>query len=319
MASLLQLSEDVSELVERVSPAVGSVRTLRHGRSRLGGGSCVLVSPDGLALTNSHVVRGATAVEVELGDGRTRLADIVGDDPLTDLSVLRLPMAGEEGASVVHAELGDSNEVRVGSVVLAVGSPFGLARTVTLGIVSALGRTLPGRGGRRIEGVIQTDALLNPGNSGGPLIDSEGRVVGINTAILPGGQGLCFAVPSNTAAFVIGECLAHGRVRRAYLGLGVEEVLVPSAVARRLGLASVRAVAVRSVADDSPAARAELRRGDLLVRFAGQPVESVSDLHRLLAGERIGRRCGLELVRDARKIELEVLPFEFSPSGGTGG
>jgi S1-C subfamily serine protease len=201
---------------------------------------------------------------------------------------------------------------------VALGSPFGLARTVTLGIVSALGRSLLGAGGRAIEGVIQTDALLNPGNSGGPLIGGQGEVVGINTAIHPGGQGLCFAIPANTASFVVSECLAHGRVRRAFLGLSGEEVLLPTPLARRLGLEPVgsgRGVAVRALTAGSPAALAGLQRGDVVVRFAHQRVETVSDLHRMLVGEVIGRPVTLGVVRRTEWLELDVRPAEFAPQG----
>jgi S1-C subfamily serine protease len=238
MTLLNSLSDEVASIVETVSPAVVHVRAIgapgRSGRSGSASGSGVLVSPEGEILTNSHVVRGAAAVEAELADGRTLIADVAGDDPATDLA--RLVVAG--GAPLPWAPLGDSNVLRVGDFAIAVGSPLGLARTVTLGIVSALGRTLRGEGGRAIEGVIQTDAPLNPGNSGGPLLDGSGRVVGINTAIVLGAQGLCFAVPSNTASFVLAQFRAHGRVRRAWLGIGGEEVLVPAAVAQKEGLPS---------------------------------------------------------------------------------
>jgi S1-C subfamily serine protease len=305
---LRSLSDDIARLVERVGPAVLHVRTLRSGRRPLGGGSGVLISPDGLALTNAHVVRHATAVEAELADGQSSLVDVIGEDPLTDLAVLRVAAPDPGG----YAELGDSNQLRVGDIAVAVGSPFGLARTVTLGIVSALGRTLPGEGGRRIEGVIQTDALLNPGNSGGPLLDCEGRVIGINTAIQLGAQGLCFAVPSNTARFALGEILRHGRVRRAWLGVGAEEVLLPTALARRLGLATSRGVAVREVAPGSPAERAGLLAGDVLLALDSLPIESVPDLHRRLDGEAIGRAARIEILRGAERRELEILPAELS-------
>ncbi len=206
MSSLRAFSDDVAAVVDAVSPAVLHVRTLLSGRRHLGGGSGVVVTPDGYALTNSHVIQDATAIEVELSDGRSVLADVVGDDPATDLALLRLPegcevdsgAGGPAAGGLPFAELGDSNALRVGDLVVAVGCPFGLARTVTLGIVSALGRNLASPAGRSIEGVIQTDALLNPGNSGGPLVDAEGRVIGINTVMHLGGPGLCFAVPSNT-------------------------------------------------------------------------------------------------------------------------
>ena len=312
MGLLQDFSRDTANVVEAVSPAVLRVRTLQPGRNRLGGGSGFLVTPDGYALTNSHVVRGATAVEAELADGTTRLADVVGDDPATDLAVLRV----ETGHAGAFLELSDSNELRVGEVVLAIGSPFGLARTVTLGIVSALGRTLgPGGssggppGGRTIEGVIQTDALLNPGNSGGPLTNAAGGTVGINTAVHLGGPGICFAIPANTGAHVLSEILRHGRVRRAFLGIGVEEVLLPGSTARSLGL-EPRGVAVRSVVSGGPAARAGLRPGDVLVALGHDEVRTVSDLLRLLNGEVLGSRLRLAFVRDGELVERFAFPVE---------
>ena len=305
MSLLTSLSDEVAAIVDRVSPAVVHVRTMRPGRSNLASGSGVIAAPDGLVLTNSHVIHGATAIEVELSDGRMRIADLLGDDPATDLAVLRI-----HDASLPFAPLGDSNVLRVGDFAIAVGSPLGLARTVTLGIVSALGRTLGSATGRAIEGVIQTDAPLNPGNSGGPLLDGSGRVVGINTAIVLGAQGLCFAVPSNTAAFVVAEVTTHGRVRRARLGIGGEEVLVPAEAARRLGLAQPRGVAVRSIEPDSPAARAGIEPRDVIVALAGRPVATVADLHRLLGGDTIGARLELSALRRGERIALAIEPVE---------
>lgn len=305
MSLLRGISDEVASVVEKVGPAVLHVSTLRERGG--GSGSGVLVTPDGYALTNSHVVHGATAVEAALADGRTLLADVVGSDAATDLAVLRL--SDEKG--LAHATLGDSNALRVGDFAIAVGSPFGLARTVTAGIVSALGRTLTSEdGGRLIEGVIQTDAPLNPGNSGGPLLDAEGRVVGINTAIFFPAQGLCFSVPSNTASFVIGEVLAHGRVRRAHLGVAVQEVLFPAAIARENGLEAAKGVGVQAVEARSPARRAGLKPGDVIVALAGKPVKTVADLHRLLDREAIGRSVRITVLRSRAKVELDVEPDE---------
>jgi S1-C subfamily serine protease len=308
MESLRHLSDQIAGLVERVSPSVGHVRTLHTKQRQLGGGSCAVVSPDGLTLTNSHVVRGATAVEVELEEGTSELADVVGDDPFTDLALLRLTRSRAYPALT----LGDSNALCVGELVLAVGAPFGLARTVTMGIVSALGRTLVSPRGRTIEDVIQTDAQLNPGNSGGPLVDVEGRVVGINTAMHPGGSGLCFAVPANTAQFVIAEIASHGRVRRAYLGLSAEEIALPRKLVERHGLASQRAVVVRIVEPGSPADAAGVIDGDVLVRLAGRPLATLSDLHRLLVGDVIGHRLELDLLRGGAWRTVRVEPVELS-------
>lgn len=307
MNLLRSFSDEVARLVERVRPAVLHVQTLRSGRRALGGGSAVLVTPDGFALTNSHVVRGAEAVEVSLADGATGVADIVGDDPITDIAVLRVPVRGDLSA----AALADSNELRVGETVIAVGSPLGLAHTVTLGVVSALGRTLPGIGGRPIEGVIQTDTPLNPGNSGGPLINADGAVVGINTAIAPG-QGLCFAVPANTAQFVLTEILRHGRVRRARLGIAAEEILLARAVALRHGLEANRGVAVRGVEAGSPAAAAGLANGDIIVRLEERALASIADLHRSLGGDAIGRELRLDVLRGGALTKLSARPVELA-------
>jgi len=313
MGILQSFSEEVARVVEVVSPAVAHVRALpgpRRARARgLTSGSGVLISPDGLVLTNSHVVHGAVGVELELSDGRTRIADLVGDDPATDLAVLRV----HDHALLACVELGDSNALEVGELVIAVGSPFGLTHTVTMGIVSALGRTLASHAaGRVIEGVIQTDAPLNPGNSGGPLLDAEARAVGINTAIVLGGQGVCFAVPSNTASFVLGEVLAHGRVRRAWLGVGAAEVLLSAPIARAAGLEHPRGVAVRSVEDGSPAARSGLMRGDVIVRLGGRTTQTVADLHRLLDHEAIGSELELQVLRAGVPHTLRVRPSEVS-------
>ncbi|HLU38670.1 MAG TPA: trypsin-like peptidase domain-containing protein [Planctomycetota bacterium] len=300
------LSHEVARLVDRVRPAVLHVQTLRAGRRALGGGSAVLVTPDGFALTNSHVIRGADAVEVTLSDGTTAIADVIGDDPFTDVGVLRVPRHFER-----PAPLGDSNALRVGETVIAVGSPLGLAHTVTLGVVSALGRTLPSPSGRPIEGVIQTDTPLNPGNSGGPLINADGQVVGINTAIAPG-QGLCFAIPANTGQFVLSEVLRHGRVRRARIGVAAQEVLFAQAIAQRFGLAFNRGIGVHAVEPGSPADAAGVRPGDVLVRIDGRPLASIADLHRTLDGDAIGREVTIEALRGGRLAELRVRPAELA-------
>ena len=321
MPILKNLSDEVAEVVERVSPAVLHVRTIQSpGRARSGprspgrqppaqlsGGSGVLIAPDGYALTNSHVIRGASGVEAELADGRTLLVDVVGEDPATDLALLKI----DADTDFEFAEVGNSNELRVGDLAIAVGSPLGLARTVTLGIVSALGRSLRSQeAGRSIEGVIQTDALLNPGNSGGPLLDVDGRVIGINTAIALGSQGLCFAVPSNTASFVVSELLRHGRVRRAYLGIGGQEVWLPKAVAQKLRLEAPRGVLVQRVVSGSPAGEAGLSTGDVLVKLGGKPVTSVADLHAGLDADAIDSSIELELVRRGELVRRSVTPRE---------
>lgn len=307
MSLLKSLSEEVTAVVERVGPAVVHLRVLRGRSAGLSSGSGFLIAPDGFALTNSHVVSGGAAVEAELPDGRTLLADLVGDDPWTDLALLRLG----SGPALPFAPLGDSNALRVGDFVVAVGSPFGLTRTVTLGIVSALGRTLASEiAGRPIEDVIQTDAPLNPGNSGGPLLDGDGRVIGINTAVFQPAQGLCFAIPSNTASFVASEILTNGRVRRAWLGVGVQGVLLPTRLAAEHHLAAARGVAILSVEAGSPAAAAGLRVGDTLVGLRGRPVQSVADLHRQLGREAIGTSAEVDVLRGGQRVHLEIRPVE---------
>lgn len=307
--ALAGFSDAVASLVEFAAPAVLHLRALQPGCGRLAGGSGVLIAPDGFALTNSHVVHGATAVEAELSDGRSELVQVVGEDPLTDLALLRLG----PGSAWPHLALGTGAGPRVGEPVIAIGSPYGLAHTVTFGIVSALGRALPGQqSGRPLEGLIQTDALLNPGNSGGPLVDGLGRVVGINTAILPGSQGLCFAIPADTASFVVSELLAHGRVRRGYLGVAAEEVLLPKALAERHGRARPAAVAVRRVEPGSPASRAGLERGDLLLSLGDRALYSVSDLHRSLSRTSIGRRLELLLLRRGEPQTRAITPAELA-------
>jgi S1-C subfamily serine protease len=307
MSFLKSFSDELAAVVEKAGSSVIHVGALRAGRSGFASGSGVIVTPSGYALTNSHVVHGAAGLEATLADGRTLLADLVGDDPATDLALLRL----SSGADLPYAPLGDSNALRVGDLVIAAGSPFGLTRTVTCGIVSALGRTLRSEeGGRLIEGVIQTDAPLNPGNSGGPLLDAEGQVVGINTAILFPAQGLCFAVPAATAGFVMQELIEHGRVRRAYLGIAGEEAHFPARIARANGLKELRGVVIHQVFEESPAARAGLRPGDVIVALAGRPVETIADLHRLLNREAIRTSLVLEVLRDGKKQPLTVLPEE---------
>jgi S1-C subfamily serine protease len=306
MKLLRSLSNEVAGIVDAVGPAVLHLRALHGGREGLGAGSGVLVSPDGLALTNSHVVHGATGIEATLADGHTVLADVVGDDPATDLALLRLAAP----APRPHATLGDSNSLRVGDWVAAVGSPFGLTFSVTAGIVSALGRTLPGRGGRALEGIVQTDAPLNPGNSGGPLLDADGHVVGIATAVFMPAQGLCFAVPANTASFVIGELLQHGRVRRAWLGVAIEEVLLPAAVARAAGLSEPRGVALRRVEPGTPAATAGLAPGDVVVELGGAPVRTVADLLRALGGPAIGHELQVVFLRRGVRETRRIVPSE---------
>ncbi|HXU67225.1 MAG TPA: trypsin-like peptidase domain-containing protein [Casimicrobiaceae bacterium] len=297
-------SRAVAAVAERVGPAVVRVEA-RGGKRRDGIGSGVIIAADGLVLTNSHVVSGARRVRLTLAEGGSTEAQVLGDDPDSDLALLRaeLPM----GAAA--AALGDSSMLKRGHLVVAIGNPLGFESSVTAGVVSALGRSLRSLGGRLIDDVIQTDAALNPGNSGGPLVATTGDVIGINTATIGGAQGLCFAVSSNTASFVVSEFIVHGRVRRAHIGVAVTTFLVP----RRIALAaSVGAKAVRIIElePDGPAACGGLRVGDTIVALDDHDVGGADDLIRLLGADRIGQPVRLTLLRDGRIERATVIASE---------
>jgi S1-C subfamily serine protease len=308
-------SRAVTHAFAAVGPAVVRVdvqkpeQPRRGGRSEAeggqGSGSGFLFTPDGFVLTNSHVVERATSLTVGLPDGRHLAADLVGDDPGTDLAVLKVT-----APDLAVARLGDSSRLRPGQLVIAVGNPYGLQHTVTAGVVSALGRSLRARSGRLMDNVIQTDAPLNPGNSGGPLVTAGGDVVGVNTAMILGGQGLSFAVPINTARLVIPALLREGRVRRSYVGVGVQDVPLLRRMVRFFHLPSERGALIVSVEEQSPAARAGLRDGDIIVEFAGQPVSGADDLHRLLTEDRIGRRSPIGVIRGTELITRDIEPRE---------
>jgi S1-C subfamily serine protease len=297
-------SRTVTRAVDAVAPAVVSVtvtHSTRHGRRPEGqaNGSGFIFAADGLILTNSHVVEGTSRVDVTLSDGRDCGADVVGRDPDTDLAVLRI-----SANDLTAAGLGDSRNLRPGQLVIAIGNPYGFQHTVTAGVVSALGRSLRSRSGRLIEQVIQTDAALNPGNSGGPLVSGDGRVVGVNTAIIAGGNGLAFAVPISTALIVVPSLLRDGRVRRGYLGIAGQSVPLLRRVTRYHKLAQVGAVLVTSVEKGGPADTAGLRDGDLLVSFDELVIESLDDLHRALTDDRIGTRATLGILRGTSRLDL---------------
>ena len=309
-------SRAVVRVVQDVGPTVVHLSRLERLRApghpwdgqwgSAGSGSGVVLTPDGYLLTNAHVVHGASRLEVKLADGRTVPARVVGEDAATDLAVVRADASGLPAAS-----LGNSDRLRAGQLVIAIGNPLGFEATVTAGVVSALGRSLRSETGRLIENIIQTDAALNPGNSGGPLVDSHGRVVGVNTAIIQFAQGLCFAIPSNTATWVASQLITSGRVRRVYLGLNGETVPIPRAVALNLRLDAGTAVYVREVTKDSPAAHAGIAAGDLLVAINGQPVRNVDDVHRRLAGVAVGAEIATRLLRGTRLVELPVTAEEL--------
>lgn len=293
-------SQAVVGVVEAVSPAVLGISPAR-GERRGGSGSGFLITPDGYALTNSHVVHGRDRISAETYDGDRLEADVIGEDPATDLAIMRL------GArDLPYARLGDSDALRVGQLVIAMGSPLGFHSTVSTGVVSALRRSMRGRDGRLIESIIQHAAPLNPGNSGGPLVDSHGRVVGINTAIIAMAQGLGFAIPASTARWVVGELILHGKVQRASLGVSARVVPLVRQLARELDLLSDTAVEVADVMRDSAAAAAGIRPGDLIVAVNGRIVASVDDIHRLLSTLPTDQSLNVLVVRDGQKRELVV-------------
>jgi S1-C subfamily serine protease len=290
--------------VERVGPAVLRIEA-RRGRGGGGGGSGVAISPDGLVLTNAHVVEGARELHAYLTDGTETGAAVVGRDEDTDLALLRT-----HAGNLPHARLGHSRDLRQGQLVVALGNPLGFEWTVTAGVVSALGRSLRAGSGRLIEDVIQTDAALNPGNSGGPLVNAAGEVVGINTAVIQGAQGLCFAVASDTAAFVVSRLLRDGRVRRAWIGVAGQTVALPRKVARVAGLAAASGVRITEVMPGGPAAQAGLAVGDTLLALGEVPLPGVDALVRTLDEERIGTGMRVRLLRGGRLEERELRPAE---------
>ena len=306
-------STAVTGAVERISPSVVHIAVHQAGgrtrssepRERQGGGSGFVFTPDGLILTNSHVVHEAMRISATLSDGRHMPATLIGEDPASDLAVIRVDEPG-----LVAAELGDSQRLRVGQIAIAIGAPYGFQSTVTAGVVSALGRSLRSYSGRLIDDVIQTDAALNPGNSGGPLVDSAGRVVGVNTATILPAQGICFAIGIKTAKFVASRLLRDGRIRRSYVGISGQTVPVHRRVVRFYDLPSETGALVLSVEDNSPAKRAGLREGDIIVALDGKEVAGVDDLHRLLTEVRVGVSCSLTVLRWTEKLGLEVVPEE---------
>jgi len=309
-------SRAVIDVVDRVGPAV--VRLAVHttaaradakganGSGRGGTGSGVVVAPDGLILTNSHVAGSASRIEVTTADGQELRARLVGDDPDTDLALLRV----DEAVTLPAAPLGDSKRLKRGQLVIAIGNPLGFESTVTTGVVSALGRSLRSRTGRLIDDLIQTDAALNPGNSGGPLVSSRGEVVGVNTAVIMGAQGICFAVAANTASFVLGELVRHGRVRRAFIGIAAQQTAIPRRRRHAFGLLQEGAVMASTVEPDSAAARAGLKAGDILIGLDGATIAGADDLVRALTGDKIGRDVALDVLRGTERLTVSLVPQE---------
>ena len=272
-------------------------------REARGSGAGFIFTPDGFMLTNSQVVHNATEIEVALEDGRRFVADRVGDDPETVLAVIRI-----NARNLVPVALGESQTIRVGQLAIAIGNPYGFQYTVTADVVSALGRSLRSRSGRLIDNIIQTDAALNPGNSGGPLVNSRGEVIGVNTAMILPAQGICFAIGINTAKFVAARLIKDGRIRRSYFGVAGQNVPIPRRLVRMLNLPVETGVLVTSVETISPAQRAAVMEGDVIVGFAGQAVTGIDDLHRLLTEKEVGQKLSVKLIRRSEQVTLEIVP-----------
>jgi S1-C subfamily serine protease len=298
-------SRAVIGAAERVSPSVANIET-RHrirGREAGGSGSGFIFTPDGFILTNSHVVHGASRIDVTLPDSQRYRADLVGDDPDTDLAVIRIA-----APNVVPVALGDSQKIRTGQLVIAIGNPYGFQCTVTSGVVSALGRSLRAQSGRLIDNVIQTDAALNPGNSGGPLVTSRGEVIGVNTAVIRGAQGICFATAVNTAKFVAAKLIKDGFIRRGYIGVMGQDVPLARRVVRFHGLPVESGMRIEEVLESGPAAAAGLQRGDVIVELAGRPVAGIDPLHRLLTEAEVGVPLEIVVLRAVEKRRFEITP-----------
>jgi S1-C subfamily serine protease len=300
-------SQTVAGVVNRVAPSVVNIRVLSGERSA-GGGSGFILARDGFILTNSHVVQGAREIEVTLRDARVYPAQLIGTDPETDLAVIRV-----DAPDVHHVRLADSSQIRVGQIAVAVGSPYGFQQTVTAGIVSALGRSMRSESGRLMDEIIQTDAALNPGNSGGPLLNSAGEVIGVNTAVILPAQGICFAIASNTAKFVAGWLIKDGRIRRSSIGVAGQNVPLHPRVVRFHKLPNDQGVLVMEVEPNSPAALAGLRPNDTIVGFKGRPIATVDDLHKELVASQIGISSPLMFLRGTQKLFCMVVPRELPP------
>jgi S1-C subfamily serine protease len=317
-------SRAVIEAAEKVSPSVVYIQVTSEPKGRgfgrrgaqgpkapsevTGSGSGFVFTPDGFILTNSHVVHGATRIDVALMDGRRFQAELIGDDPDTDLAVIRIT-----APNLVPAQLGSSQSIRVGQLVIAIGNPYGFQYSVTAGVVSALGRSLRAQSGRLMDGVIQTDAALNPGNSGGPLVNSRGEVIGVNTATILPAQGICFATSIDTAKFVAARLIRDGKISRSYIGVAGQNVPIPRRIVRFYQLpeeSGVLLVSFESNSDTSPAKQAGLLAGDLIVDFDGQAIRGIDDLHKLLTDERIGKKVPVTVIRGTQKLTFEVLPRE---------
>ena len=313
-ALLDEYSRTVVSAADRVGPAVVNIdikqrlESQRGPREVGGSGSGFVIAPDGFILTNSHVVHAANQIAVSLPDGREYSGQLVGDDPDTDLAVIRI-----DAPQLAHVRLADSENLRVGQVVIAIGNPLGFQASVTAGVISALGRSMHAQSGRLIDNIIQTDAALNPGNSGGPLVNSAGEVIGVNTAMIRPAQGICFAIASNTAKFVAGWLIKEGKIRRSYVGVAGQNVPIHRRVVRFYNLPLETGVLVVSVEKNSPAEKTGLREGDVIVAFNAKAIGSIHELHKMLMGEQIGVQSEITIVRHTEKLALAITPAE-SPS-----
>jgi len=299
-----QINEAVVQIKVKLRP---NPKRRRRTRSNEGGGSGFIISSDGYVITNSHVVHEAKEISVGLQDGRTFKATVVGDDPATDIAVVKI-----DGENLAIAKFGDSAKLQVGQIAIAIGNPYGFQYTVTTGVVSALGRTLRSQNGRLIDNVIQTDAALNPGNSGGPLIDSNGYVIGVNTAVILPAQGICFAVSANTASHVAGKLIIEGKVRRGYIGISAQTIALNPNNQRRYQLNQSSGVLIHEIEPDGPAYNSELRKGDIIIQLENKNIRNIDDLHLALDEETIGQRQILTILRTGRKRKVQVVPGEIS-------
>jgi S1-C subfamily serine protease len=301
-------SRTVVGVAEKISPSVVNIGVLKVRKEQGGAGSGLIITPDGYVLTNDHVVHGANLVEVKLNDGRKFGAQIVGTDPATDTAVLRIP-----ASKLPSAHLGDSQKLKVGQLLVAIGNPFGFQCTVTAGVISALGRSLRSTNGRLIENIIQTDAALNPGSSGGPLVNSRGQVIGMNTAVIFPAQGLCFAIPINTVKRVVQMLISKGKVSRGYLGIIARPASIQRSIARALGLKQESGVGVVDVAPKSPAEQARIVPNDIILNIGGTSTTDVDELHRFLDENPAGQNYQINVLRGATLLKLSVLPQEIPP------
>lgn len=306
-------SQAVVSASQQVSQSVAHIQVKKPNQKRknprdngYGSGSGFLISSDGLLVTNSHVINGSNEIKVSMQDGKSFTGQLIGEDPATDLAVLRI-----HEKNLPHAQFGNSSQLQVGQLAIAIGNPYGFEYTVTAGVVSALGRTLRSQNSRLIDNVIQTDAALNPGNSGGPLLNSKGEVIGVNTAVILPAQGICFAIASNTAEFIVGQLINNGKIKRGFIGIAGQQVNLPKRTQGLLGLEKNSGILIRSVEADGPAQNQHLRVGDVIIGFNGHSIGSIDDLHRLLTADTIGQVAKMELLRNNRSVTVQVVPGEM--------